>query len=72
MARTKKPPSGVKQSSKPITICKMTRSEVKNDLAIIVNTDWCKGCGFCVEFCPAGVLKPSSQVNLKWKIKSTM
>jgi 2-oxoglutarate ferredoxin oxidoreductase subunit delta len=24
---------------------------------IIVNTEWCKGCGICVHFCPKKVLK---------------
>lgn len=25
----------------------------------------CKGCEFCVEFCPAGILKPSDEFNSK-------
>lgn len=24
---------------------------------VIVNKDWCKGCGICVAFCPASVLE---------------
>jgi len=31
----------------------------------IVNKDVCKGCGFCIEFCPIGVLEFSEDVN-KW------
>lgn len=24
---------------------------------IVVDEDWCKGCGICVEFCPTKILK---------------
>ena len=24
---------------------------------IVINRDWCKGCGICVEFCPTKVLE---------------
>lgn len=24
---------------------------------LVINSDWCKGCGICVEFCPAKVLE---------------
>lgn len=27
--------------------------------------DRCKGCGFCVEFCPRGVLEMSEEFNVK-------
>lgn len=27
--------------------------------------DRCKGCGFCVEYCPRGVLELSSEFNIK-------
>ncbi|MEM1686400.1 MAG: 4Fe-4S binding protein [Acidilobaceae archaeon] len=29
----------------------------------IVQVEWCKGCGFCIEFCPIGVLEFSDSVN---------
>ena len=30
-----------------------------------INTELCKGCGFCIEFCPAGVLEFSGEFNTK-------
>lgn len=30
-----------------------------------INANWCKGCGFCVQFCPQGVLDTSSDYNAK-------
>ena len=35
----------------------------KGELCIIV--DWCKGCGFCIEFCPKGVLVSAEGFNRK-------
>jgi 2-oxoglutarate ferredoxin oxidoreductase subunit delta len=32
---------------------------------VIIIRDRCKGCGFCVEFCPRGVLVLSSEFNKK-------
>ena len=32
---------------------------------VIINPQLCKGCGFCVEFCPTGVLEFSSEFNGK-------
>jgi 2-oxoglutarate ferredoxin oxidoreductase subunit delta len=32
---------------------------------IIVNEDWCKGCGFCYTFCPREVLEKSTKFNAK-------
>ncbi len=47
------------------TVCRMTRTEVKNDLVIMINLDWCNGCGLCIAFCPSDVLQPSLSVNVK-------
>ncbi len=35
----------------------------RGELCII--TDWCKGCGFCIEFCPRDVLASSEKFNKK-------
>jgi 2-oxoglutarate ferredoxin oxidoreductase subunit delta len=35
----------------------------KGELHII--KDRCKGCGFCVEYCPCGVLELSEEFNIK-------
>jgi len=32
---------------------------------VYINEELCKGCGFCIEFCPAGVLEFSDQFNSK-------
>lgn len=31
----------------------------KPKVKILINEDWCKGCGICIEFCPNEVLKPA-------------
>lgn len=33
--------------------------------AVVIIAERCKGCGFCVEFCPAKCLELSSQYNSK-------
>ena len=32
---------------------------------VLVNVERCKGCGFCIEFCPSKALKFSEQFNVK-------
>jgi 2-oxoglutarate ferredoxin oxidoreductase subunit delta len=32
---------------------------------IVIEWEQCKGCGFCVEFCPTGALKLSTEFNKK-------
>jgi 2-oxoglutarate ferredoxin oxidoreductase subunit delta len=32
---------------------------------VLINKNWCKGCGFCVQFCPMNVLDTSSEFNAK-------
>jgi len=33
--------------------------------SVVITTERCKGCGFCVEFCPTKVLQLSSAFNAK-------
>ena len=33
--------------------------------AVVISNERCKGCGFCVEFCPPKVLELSDQYNSK-------
>ena len=30
---------------------------------VVINRNWCKGCGFCVEFCPTDALEMSKTYN---------
>ncbi len=42
----------------------------KGDLCVIY--DRCKGCGFCIEFCPVDALEPSSNTTDKGYYPPTM
>ncbi len=33
--------------------------------SVVISVERCKGCGFCVEFCPPRALKLSEQYNVK-------
>jgi len=33
-----------------------TVEEAKPRTKILIDEDWCKGCGICIEFCPKGIL----------------
>jgi len=37
--------------SKPANLGK-----ARKPVTILIQSNWCKGCAFCVEFCPKGVL----------------
>ena len=37
-----------------------------------IDRDRCKGCGYCVEFCPTGALKMSNELNPKGYTFSTV
>ncbi|MBO4666734.1 MAG: 4Fe-4S binding protein [Bacilli bacterium] len=31
---------------------------------LVINLDWCKGCGICAAFCPKGVLVVKDKVKI--------
>lgn len=37
------------------TICSKVMAKKKGQTEVHIYPDWCKGCGICVAFCPAGV-----------------
>ena len=41
------------------------KSKVKFKSVVYLETDLCKGCGFCVEFCPTHVLELGKEFNAK-------
>ena len=32
---------------------------------IVIDSEFCKGCCFCIEFCPKGVIRVSKKLNAK-------
>ncbi|SHI93677.1 4Fe-4S dicluster domain-containing protein [Lutispora thermophila] len=38
----------------------MNNNETVTD-KLVVNENWCKGCGICVKFCPKNVLKVENE-----------
>jgi 2-oxoglutarate ferredoxin oxidoreductase subunit delta len=44
----------------------MTKTVEKKGVgSVVITVERCKGCGFCVEFCPTDALKLSDQYNNK-------
>jgi 2-oxoglutarate ferredoxin oxidoreductase subunit delta len=39
-----------------------TETDIKS-IKVIIKTERCKGCSFCVEFCPRGVLEMAQEMN---------
>jgi 2-oxoglutarate ferredoxin oxidoreductase subunit delta len=46
---------------KPLDSKKIKQPEAE----IHIITDQCKGCGFCIEFCPKKVLEESQEINAR-------
>jgi len=32
---------------------------------VVINKNWCKGCGYCVKYCPTNALEMSKEYNAK-------
>jgi 2-oxoglutarate ferredoxin oxidoreductase subunit delta len=47
-----------------MTLPRRVKAKVKRGEVHIIK-DRCKGCGFCIEFCPANVLEASEEFNSK-------
>ena len=61
-----KPPPSAKPSppkKKPTEAARRKRPAAR----LYVDVELCKGCGFCVEFCPTGALELSDGYNKKIK-----
>lgn len=44
----------------------MLFGKLKNENGVVhINKNWCKGCGFCVAYCPTKVLAMSKEYNAK-------
>jgi 2-oxoglutarate ferredoxin oxidoreductase subunit delta len=44
----------------------MRFGNVKNATGVVtINKNWCKGCGFCIQYCPTKVLTASPEYNKK-------
>lgn len=42
----------------------LDRIEIKRG-KVFIDEELCKGCGFCIEFCPGGVLEKQDKLNSK-------
>ena len=62
-AETTKPPSSpVRPARRPISAPQGLKLR---DVEIVVLEDRCKGCSFCIEFCPRDVLEQGTKLNVR-------
>lgn len=39
---------------------------IKNARGVVtINPNWCKGCGYCIKYCPTQVLEAAKEFNAK-------
>ena len=48
----------------------MTENERKQ--TVVINRDWCKGCGICVAFCPKQALILDDEGKASWVLAREM
>ncbi len=55
--------AGVSKQTDPKSKTKPTKKKVRGRVTIV--RERCKGCGYCVAFCPTGALEMSAEFNAK-------
>lgn len=44
----------------------MESRSLKEELSVLIDVDWCKGCGICVAFCPKQALSLDERGKARW------
>ncbi|MFA5074268.1 MAG: 4Fe-4S binding protein [Nitrospirota bacterium] len=45
----------------------MSEPKEKKNVKVVINTEWCKGCGICIELCPKKALIKDKRDKAVWK-----
>jgi 2-oxoglutarate ferredoxin oxidoreductase subunit delta len=59
VSKSSQPPKLVKRPLSPPQMLKL------RDVEIVVVRDRCKGCAFCIEFCPRDILEQETKLNVR-------